>query len=299
MNAYRKRNTTFTHWLWKLNQKWRLLLTLTVLHGKIHIRKNRRTSVRVFVLHAMDLDDFLDLLTYTCPITGKRRCAVTGPLDDDEDMPACKKQKDTCHMYSVISWKFPSVSFSLCSSLLFPTSPPDIVWVLLASYWPKDDAGSGAGDLVGPLPMSSTSWSIDWGRLKACNIHNRTLPMQVPSPTCGKLLSHARKQAIAFREHIGIQVCVFKIGVTAAPEERFRDYLAKAFTSMWIICVNQNLGLIHMLEAALIQEFNTCNGCRNMPGTGGEGALNKKHHAPPPFFVYITGGRADQRKRVG
>jgi len=28
-----------------------------------------------------DLDDFLDLLTYTCPFTGRKRCAVSAGLE--------------------------------------------------------------------------------------------------------------------------------------------------------------------------------------------------------------------------
>ena len=34
-----------------------------------------------------DLDDFLDLLTYTCPITGRSRCAVSAGLQSSEPMP--------------------------------------------------------------------------------------------------------------------------------------------------------------------------------------------------------------------
>lgn len=37
-----------------------------------------------------DLQDFLDIMTYTCPFSGKKRCAVAAPLDDE---PLQKKQK--------------------------------------------------------------------------------------------------------------------------------------------------------------------------------------------------------------
>jgi hypothetical protein len=33
----------------------------------------------------MDLEDFLDLITYTCPITGKKRCAASAALQTTTD----------------------------------------------------------------------------------------------------------------------------------------------------------------------------------------------------------------------
>eukprot|EP00435_Cladocopium_sp_Y103_P007728 s1487_g2.t1 len=49
-----------------------------------------------------------------------------------------------------------------------------------------------------------------------------------------------------------------------------------------------------MLEAALVSEFAAHVGCRNKSGSGGEGALNRANCPDPPYFVYVTGGRADQ-----
>ena len=55
-----------------------------------------------------------------------------------------------------------------------------------------------------------------------------------------------------------------------------------------------------MLEAALVSEFHQHIGCQNQSGTGGEGSLNAKRNPPsPPYFAYVTGGRADQPRRVG
>ena len=54
-----------------------------------------------------------------------------------------------------------------------------------------------------------------------------------------------------------------------------------------------------MLEAALISEFGKHVGCQNQSGSGGEGALNRKDPPKGPYFVYITGTRADQMRRVG
>ncbi|CAE7258041.1 unnamed protein product, partial [Symbiodinium sp. CCMP2456] len=123
-------------------------------------------------------------------------------------------------------------------------------------------------------------------------------PLRVPAPTCGKILLRCKTHAAAFREHIGVQVCVFKIGVTANVPRRFSAYLNLGFTAMWILHTGDEVGLIHMLEAALIAEFQNCTGCRNSANTGGEGALNRKVREGPPFFVYITGGRADQARRA-
>ena len=54
-----------------------------------------------------------------------------------------------------------------------------------------------------------------------------------------------------------------------------------------------------MLEAALIAEFSKHVGCRNKDGTGGEGKINRDTPPVGPYYVYVTGGRADQSRRVG
>lgn len=102
-----------------------------------------------------------------------------------------------------------------------------------------------------------------------------------------------------FRETIGIRLCVFKIGVTSNPVSRFALYKKSGFTSMWVIATSDSTDLIHMLEAALISEFGKHVGCRIKPGSGGEGALNRANPPKPPYFAYVSGGRADQPRRVG
>lgn len=139
---------------------------------------------------------------------------------------------------------------------------------------------------------------VPWETLRL-NISKRIMKAQPKQPTCGKILAHCKRQITAFRESLGLQLCVFKIGVTASPAERFQSYLEKAFTSMWIIHMSDDLSLTHMLEAALISEFHTIRGCRNAPESGGEGGLNRKNHLGPPFYTYVTGGRADQPRNVG
>lgn len=63
--------------------------------------------------------------------------------------------------------------------------------------------------------------------------------------------------------------------------------------------MSEDLSLVHMLETALISEFHHVTGCRNAANTGGEGVGTRMSRPDPPFFVYVTGGRVDQLKRVG
>ena len=139
---------------------------------------------------------------------------------------------------------------------------------------------------------------IDWQKAKDVGIYNHLLKTALPF-TCGKLLSHCKAKVTAFREKVGIRLCVFKLGVTACPINRFELYHKKGFSEMWLIATSSSIDLIHMLESALISEFHKHVGCKNVEGSGGEGALNRVKPAPPPYFVYVTGGRADQRRWVG
>ncbi|CAL1138525.1 unnamed protein product [Cladocopium goreaui] len=111
--------------------------------------------------------------------------------------------------------------------------------------------------------------------------------------TAGKLLQHCIAEINYFRQHIGQKLCVFKIGVTSNPLCRFCAYLEKGFTAMTVLAVSNNVDHIHMLEAACISQFAKDIGCKNAANSGGEGALNRMD-TEPPFFLYVTGGRADQ-----
>lgn len=116
------------------------------------------------------------------------------------------------------------------------------------------------------------------------------------NPTCGKILSRCKNQISCFKTKIGNGICVFKIGVSANPVMRYISFVELGFTSMWVLEVSPSIGLIHMLEAALISEYASHVGCRNKEGSGGEG---KAGQSKGPYFVYVTGGRADQPRRVG
>ena len=150
------------------------------------------------------------------------------------------------------------------------------------------------------IMQNYTCDDMPWEQLKPCGIHNRSPKSSLQNAIAGKVLLHAKRQIDAFREHMGLSVCVFKIGVTANPAERFTGYLNKNFSEMWVIFSGSDLGMVHMLEAALILHYQDGSGCKNAPHSGGEGGLNRKCHvALPPFYVYVTGGRADQFKWVG
>lgn len=141
--------------------------------------------------------------------------------------------------------------------------------------------------------------TFDWQNAKEIGLYNHCIPKSPRPPTCGKLLSHCMGKVTSFRERVGIRLCIFKIGVSSNPINRYQLYREQGFTSMWILAMCDTVDLVHMLEAALIMEFHKHVGCRNKEGTGGDGALNRSPPAPPPYFCYVTGGRADQNRWVG
>ena len=137
---------------------------------------------------------------------------------------------------------------------------------------------------------------IPWAELRGFGVVNRVMKVRRPKPTAGTILAYASQQIVAYRESNGLTVCVFKIGVTANLVCRFLDYKSRNYSSMWVIHQGDNVMETHMLEAALISQFHHITGCRNKAGSGGEGALNR---SSAPYFTYVTGGRADQNKRLG
>ena len=142
--------------------------------------------------------------------------------------------------------------------------------------------------------------SFDWDQVKPLGILNLCTRSSIQkSLTCGKILAISIQRVESFRNKMGRNLCVFKIGVTSNPCDRLASYKKQGFTDMWLIWVSRSVDLIHMLEASLILNFHKETGCRNKGGTGGEGCLNQLDPPPPPYFVYICGGRADQLRRVG
>ena len=142
--------------------------------------------------------------------------------------------------------------------------------------------------------------TFDWTGVKDHGLHNRCIRGQLEKKiSCGRILEHAKDLITSFREQIGVRLCCFKIGITSNPLIRFISYIKKGYTHMWLISVSHSIDLVQMLEAALASEFSKHVGCQNQSGSGGEGALNRENPPFPPYFVYITGARADQNRRVG
>lgn len=102
--------------------------------------------------------------------------------------------------------------------------------------------------------------------------------------TCGKILSRCNGLVQSFREKIGTQICIFKIGVTSNPLLRFLSYTESGYQLMWLMHQSPSLDLIHMLEAALIMANCHHSGCRNAKDSGGEGGLNRAKKLPPPLL---------------
>ena len=165
---------------------------------------------------------------------------------------------------------------------------------------PNDVLPKDSGATLASLAESFTADHFDWDLVKPYGLLNRCLLAKQAEPvTAGTLLSHCREKVTVFREKMGIRLCIFKVGITSYPPRRYLGYLDQGFQAMHIIAVSSSIDLINMLEAALVMEFHQHVGCRNKKGTGGEGALSKKARAPPPYYAYVTGGRADQHRRVG
>lgn len=142
--------------------------------------------------------------------------------------------------------------------------------------------------------------TFDWKSVRQYQLLNHCVRSKSGRPpTCGKVLAHARNQITAYRETMGVRICVFKVGITSNPLLRFASYLKLGYSSMWIITKTHSCDEIKMLEAACISHFAVHVGCRNAADSGGEGALNRPNPPDPPYFLYVVGGRADQPRNIG
>ena len=113
--------------------------------------------------------------------------------------------------------------------------------------------------------------------------------------SAGTILQRCRSLVTNFRNGIGKQLCVYKLGMTAKPTLRFKYYQECNYTHMSVLHVSTNLGLIQMLEAALISDNLSEKGCRNQRygGEGPPGSISEPFH-----FVYVVGARADSLKPI-
>ena len=81
---------------------------------------------------------------------------------------------------------------------------------------------------------------------------------------------------------------VFKIGITCNPVQRWQSYEQEGYTKFHLLYCSDESGSVKMLEAALIDMFQTVPGCRNV-AKGGEGPSGRG-----PHFTYLA--LAEQRQ---
>lgn len=163
----------------------------------------------------------------------------------------------------------------------------------------KEETPVPTKKLITQYGLDFNASTFDWNTVKSENLLYKCLDSNKCNPTSGAILAHAKEQVDNMQHHVGVGLCIFKIGVTANPLLRFASYLDLGYTTMWLINVSPSLGLTVMLEAALISEYGYSSGCKNKPNSGGEGAFNRSKPLKPPFFVYVVAGRADQPRWVG
>ena len=125
---------------------------------------------------------------------------------------------------------------------------------------------------------------------------------RLPNPTAlaGKILEHCEAVIQHTRlETGGLQLAIYKIGITHECSARFALYSQKGWDKMVVMYKSEELGSIEMLEAALISRHRNTKECRNI-SKGGEGMrdklFNPKFH--PPYFCYCVSARADRARWV-
>ena len=96
---------------------------------------------------------------------------------------------------------------------------------------------------------------------------------------------------------------MFKIGLTSDPLQRRTSYAAQNFQSFVVlhkVSKPELLGMLEMLEAALIAEFHDNERCCRNKQLGGESMRQKDFSPrfPPPYFAYVAATSAAQCKPI-
>lgn len=120
---------------------------------------------------------------------------------------------------------------------------------------------------------------------------------RIYTATAGTILQRCISEVNRFRHRMGKKLCVYKIGLTSNPCVRFQFYKEANYTHMTLLHVSDQLGVVQMLEAALITMNKPEHACRN-ERPGGEGPPGSKNEHHNFFFVYVVGARADQMKAI-
>ena len=111
----------------------------------------------------------------------------------------------------------------------------------------------------------------------------------------GRVLAHCMDCIQKLREATGGQsLAIYKIGITHNCQRRFELYKVNGWGKMLVMFETADLGLLEMLEAALISHHRSNVQCRNVL-KGGEGMRDVlgKPKFQAPFYCYCTAARAD------
>ena len=116
-------------------------------------------------------------------------------------------------------------------------------------------------------------------------------------PVLERSFNDASPKLIVFEtEWVGNYVCT-KLVWLQTHVWGLKFYKEANYTHMTLLHVSDQLGVIQMLEAALIAMNRTEKACRN-ERPGGEGPRYSKNDPISFHFAYVVGARADQKKPI-
>ena len=116
----------------------------------------------------------------------------------------------------------------------------------------------------------------------------------------GKVLAHCQAGIDRLRYATGgMQLAVYKIGITHDASARFELYKQHGWSKMLVLFQTTELAQVEMLEAALISHHAHMKPCRNIL-KGGEGMRDKMFNAKfdGPYVCYCVSARADQGRWI-
>ena len=160
-------------------------------------------------------------------------------------------------------------------------------------------ASSGNG--IADLDMSDPLGCLEMNEGQLAALSMKLLPEWT---TASKILWHCVKSINAIREQCGgPNLCIFKIGLTSNPIQRregYRQQNFKCFAVIHRVNTTHLLGMLEMLEAALIAEFHDEQRCCRNRQLGGESMRDRFHNPrfPPPYFAYVAATCAAQKEPV-
>ena len=116
----------------------------------------------------------------------------------------------------------------------------------------------------------------------------------------GKVLAHCQAGIDRLRYATGgMQLAVYRIGITHDAYARFELYKQHGWSKMLVLFQTTELAQVEMLEAALISHHAHMKLCRNIL-KGGEGMRDKMFNAKfdGPYVCYCVLARADQGRWI-